>query len=109
MLTAHKNTLSEKIAFIFGVRNRKDSFYTDEIRVLQKTHPSLTYVQYFSQEESLEAANECMGYVTDWITPEHIGSYQEFYICGSPAMVKDARNRLTELNVSEKCIFFEQY
>jgi NAD(P)H-flavin reductase len=49
------------------------------------------------------------GYVTDAITPSLIEQHQEFYICGSPAMVKDARERLESLGVSKEVIFWEQF
>jgi NAD(P)H-flavin reductase len=32
--------------------------------------------------------------VTDFLAPENLGPYKEFYLCGSPAMVKDAREKL---------------
>jgi NAD(P)H-flavin reductase len=47
--------------------------------------------------------------VTDWITEENIASFQEFYICGSPAMVKSAREKLEALGVKKESIFFEPY
>lgn len=104
-----ERSLSEKVAFIFGVRHKNDSFYTTEMQALQKKHPNFSYHAYFSQEHQLSEAHECTGYVTDWITPENIAPYQEFYICGSPAMVKDAKDRLDALGVQKEHIFFEQY
>lgn len=47
--------------------------------------------------------------MTDWITSENISKYEEFYICGSPAMVKGAREKLEELGIEKEKIFFEQY
>jgi NAD(P)H-flavin reductase len=49
------------------------------------------------------------GYVTDWITPESIVPYSEFYICGSPAMVKGAREKLDTLGIAKEQIFWEQF
>ena len=49
------------------------------------------------------------GHVTAWITLENIAGIEEFYLCGSPAMVKDARTRLEELGVPKECIKFEQF
>lgn len=97
------------IAFIFGVRHREDVFYQAEIEAIQKTHTHFLYQSYLSQETDLKAPHEHTGYVTDWITKENIAPYREFYICGSPAMVKDARSRLDELGIPKEQIFFEQY
>jgi len=100
-----RKKLAEKIAFIFGVRNHADSFYDEEIRALLAAHAGAEFFPYFSRE----AESEYHGYVTDWITAEHIAEYEEFYICGSPAMVRDAREKLASLGVSGEQIFWEQY
>ena len=56
-----------------------------------------------------------VGYVTDLLTPEYLSeqgfeiSNLEVYICGSPAMVKDAREKLERIGVEKGMVFFEQY
>ena len=67
---------------------------------------SLILRPYLSREDVTYATR---GYVTDWITPENIIPYEEFYICGSPSMVESARNKLGELGIIKKQIFWEQY
>lgn len=99
---------TEKIAFIFGVRNFADSFYEQDILSLGKSFVNFEYIQYFSREETTSPRQQ-KGYVTDWITPEHIESYEEFYLCGSPAMVKSAREKLEALGVTKEQIFWEQF
>jgi ferredoxin-NADP reductase len=47
--------------------------------------------------------------VIDWITPENIAEYQEFYLCGSPAMVKSAREKLEALGIENERVFWEQF
>jgi NAD(P)H-flavin reductase len=107
---------ADTIAFIFGVRNFADSFYEEEILKLGERFENFEYVQYFSRESEFPTilptdypTNRLSGYVTDWITPEHIESYQEFYLCGSPAMVKSAREKLEALGITKEKIFWEQF
>ncbi len=106
--TTITENLSPKIAFIFGVRSHEDSFYWQEIQELQAWQKDFKYIPYFSREPNL-TPNENQGYVTDWITNENIAPYQEFYICGSPAMVKNAREKLEKLGIKKDQIFWEQY
>jgi ferredoxin-NADP reductase len=47
--------------------------------------------------------------VIDWITPENTREYNEFYLCGSPIMVKSAREKLEALGVTKEAIFWEQF
>lgn len=108
MQSATRASLSQKMAFIFWVRERSDRFYEDEIAKIADRIADFSYVPYFSAETTI-TSSENTGYVTDWITAENIAPYQEFYICGSPAMVKDARSQLQSLGVDASAIFFEQY
>lgn len=105
-----------KIAFVFWVRNLEDNFYEEKILELGKSFENFEYVQYFSRVTDFPTilpsnypTIQLSGYVTDWITPEHIESYEEFYICGSPAMVKSAREKLEALGVAKEDIFWEQF
>ena len=106
---------SEKIAFVFWVRNLEDSFYESEILELSQSFEDFEYVQYFSRVSDFSTKNQILNteysswYVTDWLTPERVAEYKEYYICGSPAMVKSAREKLEALGVTKDKIFWEQY
>lgn len=88
------------------MRELQDVFYTDEIEKIGEQCKMLEYRPYLSREESIGYSH---GYVVDWIIPENISNYQEFYICGSPAMVKSAREKLEALGVMSDNIFWEQF
>lgn len=104
-----------KVAFVFGVRSLVDAFYHREVSDIWAGFSDFEYVRYFSRESDLASlvppgsSHDQSGYVTDWITSDNIWQYQEFYICGSPAMVKSAREKLELLGVSSSDIFFEQF
>ncbi len=107
----------QKVLFDFWVRSFADAFYEDEIREIGKEFEEFEYVQYFSREPELtnptfEHSNIPTiksGYVTDWITEESVKSYEEYYICGSPAMVKSAREKLEALGIEKVDILWEQF
>ena len=109
-------TKTDNMAFIFGVRNFADSFYESEIASLGDCFENFEYIQYFSRESDFSLivpttypTRQISWYVTDWITPEHIALFREFYICGSPAMVKSAREKLEALGVESDRVFWEQF
>ncbi len=93
-------------AFIFWVREFRDVFYTDAIETLHRAFPHFQSQIYLSRELQQWCI---MGYVTDWITPENIEQYEEFYLCGSLIMVKSAREKLEALGIMSTSIFWEQY
>lgn len=98
--------LETSLLFIFGVRNVSDVFYIDELNRMKVQYPMFDYRIFLSQEDAKETVR---GRVTDFLTRENISSYGEFYLCGSPAMVKDAREKFEGLSVAKEKVFFEQY
>lgn len=82
------------LLFIFGVRGTSDVFYIDELNRIKSQYPLFDYRIFLSQDDSTETIR---GRVTDFLTMENIAPYGEFYLCGSPAMVKDTREKLEEL------------
>ena len=102
----------QKVLFDFWVRGFADAFYEDEISEIGKQFETFEYVQYFSRESSFEWDIDHLqktGYVTDWITEESVKWYEEYYICGSPAMVKSAREKLEALGIEKSDILWEQF
>lgn len=94
------------MAFVFGVRSIDDVFYVEESKKLAKSFPAFESLRYLSRSE---ASGFEKGYVTDFFTPENVSGYEEFYLCGSPAMVKDSRAKLESLGIPKEKVFFEQY
>jgi NAD(P)H-flavin reductase len=69
-------------------------FYQEELSEIQKKMRSLDIEIYLSQEKTPETKH---GYVTESITQELVDSYEYFCLCGSPAMVSSAREKLAHL------------
>jgi Na+-transporting NADH:ubiquinone oxidoreductase subunit F len=94
------------LMYVFGIRSIADMFYIDELNKIKQDYPKFDYTIFLSQEDS---ENTIRGRVTDFLTEENVHTYGEFYICGSPAMVKDARGKLETLGIPKEKVFFEQY
>lgn len=92
------------VVFIFWVRNLADVFYKSELDALKKKYPHFNYSYYLSAWEEFWFTN---GRITQFITQENIENYQDFYICGSPAMVDDVKELLEAL--WKKNIYLEKY
>jgi Na+-transporting NADH:ubiquinone oxidoreductase subunit F len=97
----------QRLHYVFGVRSENDIFYHDELGAMIGGHANLSFTQYLSKPS--EQWESQVGYVTDYLIPENIAQYQTFSICGSPAMVKNAREILELAGVSKDQIKFEQY
>lgn len=94
------------LLYLFGIRTQADIFYIEELNRIKKEYPLFDYHIFLSQEDS---ENTIRGRVTDFLTTENVNPYGEFYLCGSPAMVKDAREKLQTAGIEKEKVFFEQY
>ncbi len=94
------------LVYVFGIRTIADIFYIDELNRIKQNYPKFDYQLFLSQEDSEDTIR---GRVTDFLTEENINNYGEFYLCGSPAMVKDARGKLEQLGITKEQVLFEQY
>ena len=107
MIRAMMDTgIEAPLMYIFGVRSVSDIFYIDELNRMKQVYPLFDYKIFLSQEDVTDTTR---GRVTDFLTPENISPYGEFYLCGSPAMVKDARGKLEDSGIVKEKIYFEQY
>lgn len=97
--------LSSERKFIFWVREAKDIFYLEELENIKEKW-NFSYEIYVSREEVVWYK---YGRITEYITKENIENFQEFYICGSPAMVSEAKSKLLALWISSDMIFSEEY
>lgn len=100
------NNITSKIHFIFWVRFLEDVFYEDILWEFKREYSNFTFELYLSREDR---ENYKKWYVTDYFLVDNILNYKEFYICWSPQMVVDARNKLEDLWMSKDNIYFEQY
>ena len=98
---------SENTHFVFWVRNNEDIFYQDEFQRLSRENPNFSFTQFLSKGEPSNW--EYKGYVGDILTEDFVSKYQEYYLCGSPAMVKEVREKLAIFGVEGSRIRFEQF
>ena len=81
-------------------------FYQDEFTRLSQNNGAFSFMQYLSQDESDTTEK---GYVTDKLIQDYVAPFQEFYICGSPVMVRSVRDMLAGFGIPKESIKFEQY
>ena len=97
---------SAKVGFLFGVRSPEDVFAREELEAWVRKYPNFSFRLCLSRGGDGRCSS---GRVTDFLTAAEISGYREFSLCGSPAMVADARALLEGLGVPKEKVFFEQY
>lgn len=123
-----EKTKDRKISYWYGGRSRRELFYTEQFRELEKEFDNFTYhvalsdVKIAKDEDNWkvkEDINDKNGegylgfihqvlydnYLKDHPEPEEI----EYYLCGPPLMLSASLNMLDELGVPEENIAFDDF
>lgn len=98
----------KKYQLVFGVRHLKDFYYIDRFEALKQQYPDTFFYHLVVSRDPAEGVIRS-GYVTDFLTANTFADFEEYYLCGAPAMIEGCQKRLTELGVSWENIFFEKY
>jgi len=112
-LLNYKNT---QICLLFWLRTEEDVFYVKQLEELSQKNKNFIFKIYISRVKDLyefEQKNKwvCImsWYTTNYLTKEHIDTFEEFYICWAPSMIDSATEKLENLWVEKEDIFFEKY
>lgn len=95
------------VHLIFGVTNDVDLVRIDELEGYAQRIPNFTFTCCVASEDS-DYPNK--GYVTRYITPEHLNSgVVDIYLCGPPPMVDAVRTFLSEEGITPASFYYEKF
>lgn len=97
------------VVLLFGARQRRDLYALERIHQVADRWPgSFTFVPVLSDAPDGDSWDGARGMVTDLI-PAVADARTQAYLCGPPAMVDAGVDRLTELGVGPRSIFFDRF
>jgi phenol hydroxylase P5 protein len=92
----------------FGVRNKKEIIYEDELKKWGRQHENFHLIICLSQPEKRWSGEQ--GYVQDKLTKYVKGfEHKQAYLCGLPMMEQQSRQRLIELGMKPENIYMEKF
>jgi Na+-transporting NADH:ubiquinone oxidoreductase subunit F len=117
-------TTDRKVSFWYGGRTRRELFYIDEFRQIEKEFPNFRF--YVSLDNPLEEDNwqvkedldapgdGFQGYIMPVCFEQYLANHPEpeeveYYFCGPPAMNASVLKALDELGVPEENISFDDF
>jgi CDP-4-dehydro-6-deoxyglucose reductase len=95
------------IYLVFGNRHESDILYRTEWEQLQTTHPQFTFIPVLSRAHQWSGKHGYVHPVYEELFSDKRPAY--FYLCGWSAMLREARERLSQLGYSKEFIKFELY
>jgi len=110
--------LSEKtrrvMSFWYGARSKKELFYDETFRELEKAYPNFTYVVSLSDPDPEDGWDGPTGYIHHVAHEQYLKDHPdpteiEYYLCGPPPMLEAVRKMLDDLGVEPEMIAFDDF
>lgn len=102
--------MNRKATYFFGARTKKDLYYTDEFKAIEKMYPNFKYIPALSTPLPEDDWDLDIGLITE-VVAKHTGdlSGHEAYLCGSPGMIDACIKVLKDKGMPEEHIYFDKF
>jgi Na+-transporting NADH:ubiquinone oxidoreductase subunit F len=105
---------NRKISYWYGARSRREIFYEDEFRELEKKFPNFTFNIALSEPLPEDNWKGYQGFIHQVLLDHYLGKLDlpeeiEYYLCGPPVMNAAVLNMLDNLGVPAENIAFDDF
>jgi Na+-transporting NADH:ubiquinone oxidoreductase subunit F len=105
-----KKGMPRKLFYFFGARTKKDLFYTEELREIERKYPNFKYIPALSEPIRHDKWEGDVGLITQ-VAEKYIDEKREneAYLCGPPPMIDAAAKVLTRKGVLPENIYYDKF
>ncbi len=105
---------NRKISYWYGARSRREVFYEEEFRELEKKFPNFTFNLALSEPLPEDNWTGYKGFIHKVLLDNYLSQHQlpeeiEYYLCGPPVMNAAVLNMLDNLGVPPENIAFDDF
>lgn len=103
-----------KISYWYGARSKREIFYEDEFRALEKKFPNFRFIIALSEPLPEDNWKGSTGFIHKVLFDEYLGKHEEpeeieYYLCGPPVMNAAVLKMLDDLGVHNENIAFDDF
>lgn len=103
-----------KVSYWYGARSKREIFYEDEFRKIEKQFPNFTFNIALSEPKEEDKWKGMTGFIHQVVYDEYLGKHEEpeeieYYLCGPPMMNDAVQKMLYDLGVPEEMIDFDDF
>lgn len=110
------NTLKtdRHVSYWYGARSRREIFYEDEFRAIEKKFPNFKFNIALSEPQPSDNWNGYTGFIHQVVYNEYLSKHDEpeeieYYLCGPPMMNDAVFKMLYDLGVPDEMIDFDDF
>jgi len=103
-----------KITFWYGARSKREMFYDDEFKQLEKDNPNFSYHVALSEPLPEDNWDGMTGFIHQAALDNYLLHHDdpgeiEYYLCGPPMMISSVMNMLDNIGVEREMIEFDDF
>lgn len=102
--------MPRKLHYFFGARTKKDLFFTEGLKEIEKKFPNFKYTPALSEPTPEDKWDGEVGFITQTVE-KYIDDTtpKEAYLCGPPPMIDAAERVLALKNIASEDIYFDKF
>ncbi len=110
----HTLKTGRKVSFWYGARSKREMFYDDQFKKIEKDFPNFTYEVALSEPMKEDNWQGHTGFIHQVLHDEYLGNHEdptevEYYMCGPPPMINACDNMLDSLGVEKEMIAYDSF
>ena len=103
-----------KVSYWYGARSRREVFYEDHFRRIEKEFPNFSFHIALSEPLPEDNWDGPVGFIHQVVLEHYLDDHEapedvEYYLCGPPLMLNAVRKMLDDLGVEPEMIRFDEF
>ena len=110
----HTLKTGRKVSYWYGARSRREIFYEDHFRKIEKEFPNFSFHIALSEPLPEDNWDGPVGFIHQVVQDQYLETHDapediEYYLCGPPLMLGAVRTMLDDLGVEPEMIRFDEF
>lgn len=110
----HTLKTDRKVSYWYGARSKREIFYEDEFRKIEKEFPNFKFNIALSEPLPEDNWSGYTGFIHQVVYDEYLSKHEEpeeieFYLCGPPMMNDAVMKMLYDLGVPDEMVDFDDF
>jgi Na+-transporting NADH:ubiquinone oxidoreductase subunit F len=110
----HTLKTKRKVSYWYGARSKREIFYEDQFRAIEKEFPNFTFNIALSEPTEADKWDGPVGFIHQVLYDNYLRYHEEpeeieYYMCGPPQMNSAVSNLLYNMGVPDEMIDFDDF
>ena len=110
----HTLKTGRKVSYWYGARSKREMFYDDHFKDIQKKFPNFNYHVALSDPMPQDNWDGFTGFIHQVVNDNYLSRHEdpteiEYYMCGPPMMNQAVKGMLDDLGVDDEMIDFDDF